>query len=141
MTAPWLQALHQHPFHRSSGLQILETGDGNARLRFELNAFTLNGAGFLHGGILYGLMDVACFVAAAPLLSPDQQIVTHDIHCSILAPVTEAAETVHIDAHVIRKGRSLIFLRAEAGVMADDIFRPIALCTLTKSIVTGRVAR
>ncbi|RMF14865.1 MAG: PaaI family thioesterase [Candidatus Dadabacteria bacterium] len=142
VTAPWLQALHQHPYHNSCGVRVVRTKDGESHVRFDLNAYTLNGAGFLHGGVLYGLMDVACFAAAVPLLSPDQQIVTHDIHCSILAPVTAAAETVDIYAHVIRRGRSLIFLRAEACVAGDDESpRTIALCTLTKSIVSGRIAR
>ena len=47
----------------TAGDAVLEQGDGKSLVRYELNDFTLNAGGLLHGGVLYALMDVGAFVA------------------------------------------------------------------------------
>ena len=135
-------SLAEHPFHASCGLRVERYSDGKGRVSFALNETTLNSAGLLHGGVLYGLMDVACFVAAFTTLEPGQQIVTHDIHCSILAPISGDNQSAWIDAEVERRGRTLIFVRATCwSTMPDGQDKKIGLCTLTKSIVENRFAK
>lgn len=61
--------------------------------------------GALHGGILYALMDAACFFAVVPSLSADQQPVTVETHSSVQRAALKG-ESVVIRARLNRLRRS-----------------------------------
>jgi len=85
-----------HPLHRACELELLSAGEGRSEVRFTVNEFTTNPMGALHGGIVYALMDVACFFAVVPSLSADQQPVTVETHSSVLRAAMKG-ETVVLD--------------------------------------------
>ena len=84
----------------------------------------------LHGGVVYTLLDVASFLALLPHLSDDEHAVTHDLTVSLLRPVV-ADERVDVTGTVLRRGRGVAFMRAEAAV--DE--QVVAAAQVTKSIV------
>ena len=102
-----------HPLHSACQLELLSAGEGRSEVRFAVNDFTANPMGALHGGILYALMDVACFFAVVPSLSTDQQPVTVETHNSVLRAALKG-ESVVIRARMDRLGRTLAAMRAEA---------------------------
>ena len=61
-----------HPLHRACGLRLHKAADGESEVEIELNDFTLNPEGSLHGGMLYTFFDVACFFACLTLLEADK---------------------------------------------------------------------
>lgn len=135
------QVIKIHPYHKACGLEILEQAPGLAVTRFQLNDFTLNTAGFLHGGVLYGLLDVTGFLAAAPTLAPQEQIVTHDFHASILSPLSKQFKP-SIHAKIERRGKAIIFIRCDAWAeAANGDKKKFAMGTVVKSVVTGRYAK
>ena len=136
--AQFNQVIAAHPYHQACKLEVVDQRPGAATSRFQMNEFTLNSAGFLHGGVLYGLLDVTAFLAAVGTLTAGEQIVTHDFHCSILSPVNGSYDAT-IKATVERQGKSMIFIRCEAWAQhAGGERKKIALATVTKSIVSGR---
>lgn len=132
------EAVLNHPLHRACELTLQHSAGGRAEVRFAVNSFSANPQGALHGGVLYAMMDVACFFAVVPELAPDQHPVSIEVHTSILRPAL-LGETVILRSRVDRIGRTLAAMRAEALVQeADGSERLIATGSVTKSILTGR---
>ena len=128
----------QHAFHRACELQLLHSADGLAEIRFAVNEFTANPQGALHGGILYAMMDVACFFAVVPQLSADQHPVSVEVHTSVLRAAL-LGDSVTIRSRVDRLGRTLAAMRCDALVIdSDGSERLIGTGSVTKSILTGR---
>jgi len=124
-----------HPLHRACELELVSAVDGRSEVRFPVNDFTTNPQGALHGGIVYALMDVACFFAAASRLPPEQHAVTIETHSSVLRAASQGEQVV-IRAHVDRLGRTLAAMRAEAyAINAQQQERLIATGSVTKAIV------
>ena len=126
-----------HPLHSACELDLVEAGNGAAVLTFAVNDFSTNPQGALHGGILYALMDVACFFAVMTRLSEDQHPVSVEVHTSVLR-AARAGETVRMEARLDRLGRTLAASRCEAyaqGSTGEP--RLIATGSVTKAIVTS----
>ena len=75
-------------------------------------------------------MDVATFLALLPSLPDEEHAVTHDLTVSLIRPVT-AGERVDLTGTVLRRGRSVAFMRAEATVDGEVV----AAAQVTKSVV------
>jgi uncharacterized protein (TIGR00369 family) len=130
-----LQQIESHPFHEFSGYKIVKMEENHAVCRFPVDANTSNAAGMLHGGILYGLMDVTCACALFPLLKQGEFPVSHNVHFSIIRPSPRGTD-IAIHANVVRKGKNIAFLECKAYRVADgeeDIL--IATGSVTKSIL------
>jgi uncharacterized protein (TIGR00369 family) len=92
-----------------------------------------NQAAVLHGGVVTTLLDTACYLALLPQLSDDEHAVTHDLTVSLIRPVAADAR-VDVIGSVVRRGRAVAFLRAEATVDGDVV----ATAQVTKSVVALR---
>lgn len=127
----------EHPFHKACELALIHAEQGRAEVSFKVNDFTVNPQGALHGGIIYALIDVACFFAVVPTLAPDQHPVSIETHVSILRAAT-LGETITITAWIDRVGRTLAAMRAEVFANNGTQKRLIATGNVTKSILQGR---
>ena len=125
-----------HAFHRACGLELVLADAGRAEIRFAVNDFTANPQGALHGGIVYAMIDVACFFAVVPALASDQHPVSVETHVSILRPALHG-DQIRIVAWTDRVGRSLASMRAEVFLIGGEA-KLIATGTVTKSILQGR---
>jgi uncharacterized protein (TIGR00369 family) len=101
--------------HRFLGVSLLDPADPARGICFPVEEAALNNAGVLHGGIVTALLDVACYLALLHDLTPDENAVTHDVTASLMRPVPRGAR-VQVRGSVVRRGRSIVFLRAEATV-------------------------
>ncbi len=125
-----------HPLHRACGLRLHKAADGESEVEIELNDFTLNPEGSLHGGMLYTFFDVACFFACLTLLEADKHPVSIETHTSVLRAAFKG-DRVMIRARVDRLGRTLAAMRADAlAVKPDGSEKLIATGSVTKSIIT-----
>ncbi|WP_346622757.1 PaaI family thioesterase [Blastococcus montanus] len=130
---PRVQAVLDIPLHRFLGVQLRDERDLAAGIRFPVGEAAQNPAGMLHGGVVYALLDVASFLALLPQLGADEHAVTHDVSASLLRPV-RAGATVEVTATVLRRGRAVAFLRAEATVDGELV----ATGQVTKTVVGPR---
>lgn len=103
------------PLHRFLGIELLDPAAPAAGIAFRAGEPTLNNAGVLHGGVVTALLDVACYLALLPELADGENAVTHDVAASLMRPVARDAR-VEVTGAVVRRGRSIAFLRAEARV-------------------------
>ena len=112
---PRVESVLDIPLHRFLGIGLADPDAPEAGIVFEVADATLNNAGVLHGGIVTALLDVACYLALLPQLADDENAVTHDVSASLMRPVPHGAQ-VRVAGTVVRRGRSVVFLRAEATV-------------------------
>ena len=130
---PRVQAVLDIPLHRFLEVSLRDERDASAGIRFPVGPATLNPAQLLHGGIVYALLDVASFLALLPSLSAGEHAVTHDVSASLLRPVAAGA-IVDLTATVLRRGRAVAFMRAEATV--DGVL--VATGQVTKTVIAAR---
>ncbi|WP_104522990.1 PaaI family thioesterase [Blastococcus atacamensis] len=133
LTDARVQSVLDIPLHRFLGVELRDEHDPAAGIRFRVGTSSENPARLLHGGVVYALLDVASFLALLPSLGPDEHAVTHDVAASLLRPVSSGA-TVDVVATVLRRGRAVAFMRAEATV--DGVL--VASGQVTKSVVPLR---
>ncbi len=101
--------------HRFLGVALLDPSEPAQGISFPVEEVALNNAAVLHGGIVTALLDVACYLALLPELRGDENAVTHDVTASLIRAVPRGAQ-VQVRGSVVRRGRSIAFLRAEATV-------------------------
>jgi uncharacterized protein (TIGR00369 family) len=118
------------PFHEFLGMELRDADDPAAGIWFPVGPPTLNPVGLLHAGVIYSLMDVACFLALIQQLEDDEHAVTHDLTVSLLRPVSPG-NRVDITWTVLRRGRQVAFMRADATVDG----KVVAAAQVTKSVV------
>ncbi|MGY1720356.1 PaaI family thioesterase [Blastococcus sp. SYSU DS0552] len=133
VTDAHVQAILDIPLHRFLGVELRDAGNPAAGIRFPVGPAAQNPAGLLHGGVVYALLDVASFLALLPSLGDGEHAVTHDVSASLLRPVA-ADSTVEVTATVLRRGRAVAFMRAEATV--DGVL--VATGQVTKTVVPPR---
>ena len=121
------------PLHRFLGVALLDEADPSAGIWFEVTGNAQNNVGILHGGVVAALLDVASYLALLPELGPGERAVTHDMTVALLRGVA-AGSRVELFGTVLRRGRTLAFLRAEARVDGAVV----ASAQLTKSVLSPR---
>lgn len=129
----FLPYVMNHPLHRAMGVERIEAANGRSRIEIDVGPGMVNAAGMFLGGNVYTICDMACYAALLSELPEGENAVTHDIHVSLMRGA-KAGDRVVFSGRVIRRGRSIAFLEAEARV-GDDV---VARATVTKSILKPR---
>ena len=129
-SAARVQAVLDIPLHRFLGLELLDPADPPAGIWFPVGPAAQNQVRLLHGGVVTALLDVAGYLALMPHLTDDEHAVTHDQSVSLLRPVP-ADRRVELRGTVLRRGRAVAFLRADATVEGTLV----ATAQLTKTVV------
>ncbi|MGY1745175.1 PaaI family thioesterase [Blastococcus sp. SYSU D00695] len=118
------------PLHRWLGLELADPHDPRAGVVLPVGPQALNNAAVLHGGLVAALLDVTAYLRLLPELTAGENAVTHDATSSLLRPVAEGTRVL-LRAELVRRGRTLAFLRSEASVDG----RAVAFGQVTKSVV------
>jgi len=132
-TATRVQAVLDIPLNRFLGMELRDPADPAAGVWFPVGRSAQNQAAVLHGGVVTTLLDTACYLALLPQLSDGEHAVTHDLTVSLIRPVAADAR-VDVVGSVLRRGRAVAFLRAEATVDGEVV----AAAQVTKSVVRLR---
>jgi uncharacterized protein (TIGR00369 family) len=122
------------PFQQFCGLELIQAAAGKATTQFLIGPNTTTSHGWLHGGILYGLLDTSSYLALLPLLEEHETAVSHDVNFSIMRR-TQPGSVVTIRTEVLRKGNRVAFIRAEAFSGENGAEKLIAAGHVTKSII------
>ena len=129
-TAARVQVVLAIPLHRFLGIALLDPADPSAGIWFAVDEPARNNVGVLHGGVVTALLDVASYLALLPSLAQGEHAVTHDLSVSLLRSVP-AGSRVELTGTVLKRGRAVAFLRAEASVDG----RLVAAAQVTKTLV------
>ncbi|GAB2919051.1 hypothetical protein GCM10027047_15770 [Rhodococcus aerolatus] len=130
VTAARAEGLLEIPLHRYLGLTFLDPADPAQGVRMTVGAASVNNVDVLHGGIHVALLDVACYLAVLPHLGAAENALTHDCAAQLMRGVPRDG-VVEVRGELLRRGRTLAFLRAEVTAAG----RVVAAGQVTKSVV------
>ena len=99
-------------FSRLLGLEILQVGGGEARVRLTLTDELRNLHGKLHGGALFSLIDTTLGQASHSLFGGEAGSVTLECKVNYIRAVSEGELICH--AKVLNAGRKVHVLEARA---------------------------
>ena len=126
-----LDVLLSTPVHQHMGLRAADPRDHDAGIVLEVIAELVNNSGMLHGGLVATSIDVACAYAIFPSLADHEVVLTNSLAVSYLRPIP-LGSTVTVRAEIVRRGRSIAFLRAD--VLVDT--RIMATAQVVKSVIS-----
>ena len=131
----FLPFLLDNPLHQLMGVRSIHGADGRSSIEVEVGPDMVNAAGMFHGGIVYTLCDMACYVALLGELEEGENAATHDLHVSLMR-AAQIGDTVRFTGRILRRGRSVAFLESEAHC-GDQL---LARATVTKTVLRNRAA-
>jgi uncharacterized protein (TIGR00369 family) len=106
---------------------------GECDLAFARRDDLLQQHGFVHAGVLATVLDSACGYAAASLMPAGTGVLSIEFHTHLLSPA--AGERFVARAHVVRAGRSITVVRAEAFAQNAGAEKLVAIMTATMMTV------
>ena len=99
------------------GAELGEIAPSRAELRLKARKELTQQNGFLHGGVVAALADVAGGYAAFTLFEAGADILTVEIKINFIAPA--AGEALIARGEVIKSGRTLSIVRSEVFAVND----------------------
>ena len=93
------------------GFKLTEWKDGFARMEMPVRPEHRNTVGYLHGGVIASLLDIAGAVSGSFGVSEKFVSVTINLNCNYMSP--HRAETVIAEGELIRVTKSLFFAQAK----------------------------
>jgi uncharacterized protein (TIGR00369 family) len=106
------EALGRHiPFASHLGVELLDRGDGRARLRLALRPELMNSFDAAHGGVVMTLLDIAMAVAARTRDPEAIGAITIEMKTSF---INAGAGTLTVDGTCLHLGKSIAFCEARA---------------------------
>jgi len=95
--------LNNSPFYLHLGMEVVEAGEGYARLRLPVKDELKNLYGILHGGVIAALLDSASSIATGTLLGLDEAAVTLDQRINYISNVKGGI--LYGEGKALHKGR------------------------------------
>ena len=102
------------PFAQSLGAQMLECGEGRAKLRLAGRDDQKNGVGTVHGGVIMALLDIV-MARAVRSLKDGGPVATVEMKTSFLEGAVAPLEA---SGACVRNGRNVLF--AEGEIVGAD---------------------
>jgi uncharacterized protein (TIGR00369 family) len=103
--------LYQGTYLEFLGFRLTEWKQGFARLEMPVRHDHRNTVGYLHGGVIASLLDIAGAVAGSHGISDEFVSVTINLNCSFISP--HQAATVVAEGELIRTTKSLFFCQSK----------------------------
>jgi uncharacterized protein (TIGR00369 family) len=82
------------PFAKDLGIELLSAEDGESRLQIAVTPRLLNSHGFVHGGVIMTLLDIAMAVAARTAKGGTASLVTVEMKASFLQSASAASRLI-----------------------------------------------
>ncbi|MDA1357608.1 MAG: PaaI family thioesterase [Proteobacteria bacterium] len=101
------------------GAELGEIAPGRCTVHLKARKELTQQNGFLHGGVVAALADVAGGYAAFTLFEPGTDILTVEIKINYLAPAS--GEALIARSEVIKSGRTLTIVRCDVFAINDGV--------------------
>jgi uncharacterized protein (TIGR00369 family) len=113
------------------GAELVHVAAGEVDIAVSFSEGLTQQDGFLHAGVVAGVVDSACGYAALTTMSPDAEVLTVEFKINLLAPA--AGERLLARGRVLRAGRTLTVCRGDAFTI--DHGRETHVATLTTTMI------
>lgn len=106
-------------FLRNLGTEMTRCEPGFVELSQPVTPMTLQQHGYVHGGVISTLMDIAGGHAAQTLMGERDSVLTVEFKVNMLAP--GQGDRLRAEGHVVRAGRRISVGRMELYAVKDDV--------------------
>ncbi len=124
------QSFACQPFMQYIGAQLTHIGPGEIDILLPKSPSLLQQHGFVHGGALTTIADVAAGCAAMTLSGPRDGVLTTELKVNFLRPAD--SEALVARGRVIKSGRNLTIVRS-------DVYTHDTTATQARHVLTGLV--
>ena len=108
---PEIATIYEGTYLEFLGFKLVAWKAGYAKLEMPVSNQHRNSVGFLHGGVIASLLDIAGAVAGSYGASNELVSVTINLNCNYMAP--HRADTVVAEGELIRTTTSLFFAQSK----------------------------
>jgi len=109
--------------------EVVHVAAGEVDIALPLSERLTQQDGYLHAGVVAGLMDSACGYAALTTMDSDAAMLTVEFKINLLAPATGVRLVAR--GRVLRPGRTLTVCRGDAFTINDGQETHVATLTAT----------
>jgi uncharacterized protein (TIGR00369 family) len=102
--------LYEGTYLEFLGFRLAEWKEGFARLEMPVRPEHRNTVGYLHGGVIASLLDIAGAVSGSFGIAEEFVSVTINLNCNYLSPLR--SDTVVVEGELVRANKSLFFAEA-----------------------------
>ncbi len=119
------------------GAEVVHVAAGEVDIALPFSERLTQQDGYLHAGVVAGVVDSACGYAALTTMDSDAEVLTVEFKINLLAPA--AGERLVARGRVLRRGRTLTVCRGDALTFDDGQERHVA--TLTTTMIARQAER
>ena len=109
------------------GFRLTEWKEGFARLEMQMRPDHRNTVGFLHGGVISSLLDIAGAVAGSYGIADEVVSITINQNCTYMAP--HRGTTVIAEGELIRRTTSMFFSQSKLMDPGNNLLCATAMGT------------
>jgi uncharacterized protein (TIGR00369 family) len=106
------------------GARLVEASDGRCVIEADWSDRLTQQHGFFHAGVASALCDSAAGYAALSVMPEGSEVLSVEFKINLMAPAD--GERLRATAEVVRRGRTLVVVRAAASVFKDSRETPCA---------------
>ena len=119
-----LESFRRQGLMTNYGARMVEAGEGRCVIEADWREDLTQQHGFFHAGVTTALCDSAAGYAALSAMAEGSDVLSVEFKINLIAPAD--GQTVRTVAEVVRRGRTLVVVRATASVDKDGETRPCA---------------
>lgn len=124
-------------FMQQLGFTLTEIGEGRVKGELQITEMHEQQNGFVHGGVISSLCDMACGFAAYSMVPEGVQVFTVELKVSYLRP--GVGERIIAHGWVLKPGKRFHFCESELYVVRDGKEILIAKASSTMGVVDNKV--
>lgn len=125
--------LQRQEFMKHIGCRLTLIEPGHVVAEIDLQKEHQQQIGFVHGGVVATIADVAAGFAGFTLVAPDEHTVTAEIKISYFSP--GIGSLLRAVGKVVRAGNNMHFCEADVWCIQDDAEKLIARATTTMAVI------
>jgi uncharacterized protein (TIGR00369 family) len=129
-----LNHLHRQEFMKHIGCRLTLIEPGHVVAEIDLQKIHQQQIGFVHGGVIATIADVAAGFAGFTLVAPEEHTVTAELKISYFSPGT--GTLLRAVGKVVKPGRNIHFCEADVWSIRGDEEKLIARATTTMAVIT-----
>lgn len=125
-----LKLAENTPYYQHTGIEVIETGDGFARLALKYKDCLSHPFGYFHGGVIASLADSAGINAVMTTLQNDEKALTLEMKINFLLPVKDPE--IYAEGKVVHRGRKIAVSDVDVkNIEGRLIAKAIVTCTIS----------
>ncbi|MCX5805992.1 MAG: PaaI family thioesterase [Proteobacteria bacterium] len=119
------------PYYQHIGIEIVEAGDGFAKLVLKYKDCLSHPFGYFHGGVIASLADSSGINAVMTTLREGEKALTLEMKINFLLPAKNPE--IYAEAKVVHRGRKIAVSDVDVkNTEGQLIAKAIVTCTITR---------